>query len=107
MVKIKLDVAEIMDHPRLTIKTVPWSDKPFISRLGFEKGKVPYPLEGYLIQKGECKGMKGYAMYGGRRVLKVNVCVAEKHAKKEDKKRMAKAAWERIQRNSAKVTATA
>lgn len=83
MVKIKLDVAEIMENPRLTIKTLPWSDQPFIARLGFEKGKVPKHLEGHLIKKGECEGKTGFVVYKGKRIPAVAACVARLHAKKK------------------------
>lgn len=82
MAKIKVDIEEILNHPRLTIKTVPWSDKPFISRLAFAKGQVPKPLENYLIKKGECKGKTGFVVYNGRRIPATAACVAERRKKR-------------------------
>lgn len=83
MVKIKLDIGEILNHPRLTIKTVPWSDKVIIARLPFPKGEVPPQLKDYLLKKGTCKGKTGFVEYKGKMIPAVAACVADLRRKKE------------------------
>ena len=82
MAKLYGIVQEIMNSQDLTIKSVPWAKAPFISRLGFPKGKVPAHLERYIPAKGTCKGVTGFVTYKGRRVPKAIVCLAEEVKKK-------------------------
>jgi len=81
MAKIKVDVEELISHPKLRMFSLPWAEKTIVGHLAFERGKVPAHLEPYLIKKGECKGMKGFRIYKGKRLPAAAVCVAEKHKK--------------------------
>lgn len=94
MVKFTIDVASIIDNPRLTISSSPFTTKSIIKRVQYKgKGNAPPWLVKYAIPKGTCKGEVGKTTYGGKPVPKVAECVAEKF-RGDGRKKRAKAKTE-------------
>jgi hypothetical protein len=80
-VKINFSIADAMGSKNLSVTTSPFAPgKTIIKRASFPKGEVPAHLEGYTINKGECKGRTGVVVGPrGNPIPNTAACIAEKH----------------------------
>jgi len=82
MAGIYANLAAIMSSRDMSLSRTPFNpDIVVIKRASFPKGVTPAHLEHYKIPKGTGKGIKGTAIYKGRKIPKVAIALAEKYAR--------------------------
>ncbi len=79
MVKIDADLATLMGNPDISITTSPFAPgKVIIKRASFRKGTVPPHLRPFLISPGTGRGMRGTAVFRGKRIPNTAINVARR-----------------------------